>query len=63
MKYYFYLASIVLIFLGFYLWKSKETKQYRMIHNVLKVLLLIGVFSLILIDTSLIIEKVLDKLN
>ena len=63
MRYYFYLALIVLIFLGFYLWKSKETKQYRMIHNVLKVLLLIGVFSLIFIDTSLIIEKVLDRLN
>ena len=63
MRYYFYLALIVLTFLGFYLWKSTETKQYRTIHNVLKVLLLIGVFSLVFIDTSLIIEKVLDRLN
>ena len=63
MRYYFYFALIVLIFLGFYLWNSTETKQYRMMHNVLKVLLLIGVFSLIFIDTSLIVEKVIDSLN
>ena len=63
MRYYFYFALIVLIFLGFYLWNSTETKQYRIMHNVLKVLLLIGVFSLIFIDTSLIIEKVIDRLN
>ncbi|WP_158840677.1 geranylgeranylglycerol-phosphate geranylgeranyltransferase [Polaribacter sp. L3A8] len=63
MRYYFYFALIVLVFLGFYLWKSTETKQYRMMHNVLKVLLLIGVFSLIFIDTSLIVEKVIDRLN
>lgn len=63
MRYYFYFALIVIVFLGFYLWKSTETKQYRMMHNVLKVLLLIGVFSLIFIDTSLIVEKVIDRLN
>lgn len=63
MRYYFYFALIVLVFLGVYLWNSTETKQYRMMHNVLKVLLLIGVFSLIFIDTSLIVEKVIDRLN
>lgn len=63
MRYYFYFALIVLIFIGFYLWKSTNTKQYRMMHNVLKILLLIGVFSLIFIDTSLIVEKVIDRLN
>ncbi|WP_405608315.1 geranylgeranylglycerol-phosphate geranylgeranyltransferase [Polaribacter sp. Asnod1-A03] len=63
MKYYFYFALIVLIFLGIYLWKSSRIKQYRLMHNVLKILLLIGVFSLIFIDTSLIVEKVIDRLN
>ncbi|MEO9572159.1 MAG: geranylgeranylglycerol-phosphate geranylgeranyltransferase [Polaribacter sp.] len=63
MRYYFYFALIVLIFIGFYLWNSTNTKQYRMMHNVLKILLLIGVFSLIFIDTSLIVEKVIDRLN
>jgi 4-hydroxybenzoate polyprenyltransferase len=63
MKYYFYFALIVLFILGFCLWWSTETKQYRLLHNVLKILLLIGVFSLIFLDTSLIVEKVIDRLN
>lgn len=63
MKYYFYFALIVLVFLGTYLWSSTNTNQYRLMHNVLKVLLLIGVFSLIFIDTSLIVEKVIERLN
>jgi len=63
MRYYFYFALLILIFVGFYLWKSTEIKQYRMLHNILKVLLLIGVFCLIFIDTSLIVEKVIDRLN
>lgn len=63
MKYYFYLAMITLTLVAVYLWKSTETKQYIKLHNVLKLLLLIGVFSLVFIDTSLIVEKVIDKLN
>lgn len=62
-RYYFYFALIVLVFIGFYLWNSTKTNQYRMMHNVLKVLLLIGVFSIIFIDKSLIIEKLIDRLN
>ncbi|MFK8058940.1 MAG: geranylgeranylglycerol-phosphate geranylgeranyltransferase [Polaribacter sp.] len=63
MRYYFYFSMIVLIFLGFYLWKSSERNQYIKIHNILKILLLIGVLSLVFIDTSLIVEKVIDRLN
>ena len=63
MRYYFYIAFIVFFFLGIYLWKSSELKHYRMMHNVLKILLLIGVFSIIFIDTSLLVEKVIDRLN
>lgn len=63
MKYYFYLAMIILIFIGSYLWKSNQNYQYKLLHNTLKVLLLIGVLSLVFIDTSLLIDKVIDKLN
>lgn len=63
MKYYFYFALITLIFVGFYLWKSSFRNQYRLLHNVLKLLLLIGVFSLVFIDPSLLLEKVIDRLN
>lgn len=63
MKYYFYLALITLVFVGFYLKYSSEQNQYRFLHNILKLLLLVGVFSLILIDTSLLLEKVIDRLH
>lgn len=63
MKYYFYLALIILLFVAFYLAKSTHRKQYRFLHNILKLLLLIGVFSLIFIDTSLILDKVIDRLH
>ncbi len=63
MQYYFYLALITLIFVGFYLWKSTERNQYIMLHNILKLLLLVGVLSLVFIDTSLIVEKVIHRLN
>lgn len=63
MKYYFYLAAITLIFIGFYTWKSTKNDQYRLAHNILKVLLLIGVFSLLFIDKSLIVDKVVEVLD
>ncbi len=63
MKYYFYLALLTLLFVGSYLWKSTEQKQYTFLHNILKLLLLIGVFSLVFIDTSLLLEKVIDRLH
>lgn len=63
MRYYFYLALLTLLFVAFYLYNALEQKQYRFLHNILKLLLLVGVFSLIFIDTSLLLEKVIDKLN
>lgn len=63
MRYYFYFSLIVLVFVGFYLWKSKSRNHYRILHNILKLLLLIGVLCLIFIDTSLLLDKVIDILN
>lgn len=63
MRYYFYFAFVILIFVGFYLWKSSRRNQYLILHNILKLLLLIGVFSLIFIDTTLLFDKVIDRLN
>jgi 4-hydroxybenzoate polyprenyltransferase len=63
MRFYFYFALVVLVFVGFYLWKSKHRNHYRILHNILKLLLLIGVLCLIFIDTSLLLDKVIDRLN
>lgn len=63
MQYYFYLSGIVLFFVGIYLWKASTKNQYRLLHNVLKILLLIGVFSLPFIDKSLVLDKVIKVFN
>lgn len=63
MKYYFYLSAITLISIGFYIWKSTHKKQYQLAHNILKILLLIGVFSLLFIDKTLILDKVVTVLD
>tara|TARA_B100000795_G_scaffold270002_1_gene261791 strand:- start:1322 stop:2239 length:918 start_codon:yes stop_codon:yes gene_type:complete len=63
MRYYFYLALLTLTFVAIYLWKSTQQKEYTFLHNILKLLLLIGVFCLVFIDTSLLLEKVIDRLN
>ena len=63
MRYYFYGALITLLFVAIYLWKSETKKQYQFLHNILKLLLLIGVLSLVFIDTSLLLEKVIERSN
>lgn len=63
MRYYFYVALITLIVIGIALLKSTKKRHYTILHTTLKVLLLIGILSLVFIDTSLLIEKVIDKLN
>ncbi len=63
MKYYFYFAAAVLMYVGFYLWKATTRIHYTRLHIILKLLLLIGIFSLIFMDTSLILEKVIDQLD
>tara|TARA_R110000787_G_scaffold263775_6_gene369651 strand:+ start:1470 stop:2387 length:918 start_codon:yes stop_codon:yes gene_type:complete len=63
MRYYFYVALVSLIIIGTGLLKSSKKQHYTILHTTLKILLLIGVLSLVFIDTSLIVEKVIDKLN
>lgn len=63
MKYYFYVAGIILMLVGLFLQKATHKNQYRLLHNVLKILLLIGVFSLLFIDKSLILDKVVNVLD
>lgn len=59
MKYYFYLAGFSLLVFIFLLWKADTKSSYIILHNLLKLLILTGIFSLMLIDTSVIIGKLL----
>lgn len=52
MDIYFYVALIVLILFLHYLWKSNAKAEYLLLHNVLKFLIVSGVFCIVLIDPS-----------
>jgi 4-hydroxybenzoate polyprenyltransferase len=49
---YFYFSFIILIFFLQYLWKSNTKDQFLMLHNVLKFLIVAGVFCIVLINPS-----------
>lgn len=50
MDMYFYVSLMALIFFVLKLWKSNEHEHYVQLHNVLKVIIVAGVFCIVLID-------------
>ncbi len=59
MKYYFYGTGIVLLVFTVILWANSTKKNYLLLHNIMKLVIIIGVFSLALIDTSVLIKRIL----
>ena len=59
MKYYFYFSIVVLIIFIGLLWRSNSEKNYILLHNILKLLIIAGIFSLAFIDTSVIINRII----
>ncbi|MFN3753136.1 geranylgeranylglycerol-phosphate geranylgeranyltransferase [Flavobacterium sp.] len=56
MDIYFYVSMIVLIFFLQKLWKSDSKPDYLKLHNILKFLVVSGVFCIVLIDPSVLIH-------
>ncbi len=52
MDIYFYLGFIIMLFFGIKLWKSSTRENYLLLHNILKILIVAGVFCIILINPS-----------
>ena len=52
MDIYFYICFIIFIFFELLLWKSDERKDFLKLHNALKLLIVFGVFSIVLINPS-----------
>ncbi len=52
MDIYFYASFGVLLFFLIYLWKSNSKEQFLKLHNVLKFLIVSGVFCIVLINPS-----------
>ena len=63
MDIYFYISLIILIFFLLKLWKSQTHPEYVQLHIVLKILIVAGVFCIVLINPSVLINgKALLKL-
>ena len=56
MDIYFYISLIVLLFFLNLLWKSNDKHDYLKLHNILKVLVVSGVFCIVLIDPQVLIH-------
>ena len=52
MDIYFYVCLIILIFFLLYLWRSTTKEEFLLLHNVLKFLIVAGVFCIILINPT-----------
>ncbi|CAI8351425.1 MAG: Uncharacterised protein [Flavobacterium sp. SCGC AAA160-P02] len=63
MQYYFYLVLFSFVIISVVLLKSSRKQDYTILHTTLKILLLVGVMSIVFIDTSLLIDKVIDTLH
>ncbi len=59
MYYYFYVCISLLILFLFLLWKSKTKRQYLIFHNILKFIIVAGVFSILLVDIDLVLKRIL----
>jgi 4-hydroxybenzoate polyprenyltransferase len=59
MNYFFFGSVLALIGFVFILWKSNKKIHYVVLHNILKFIIVIGVFSIPLINVSRILDKVL----
>jgi len=56
MNYFFYLGVALLAVLLGLLWKSNNKTQYLFLHNILKFIIVAGVFSILLIDVDLLLN-------
>ncbi len=59
MNLYFYSSLVTLSLFLIALWKSTNRSHYIWLHNILKLIIVLGVFSVVLID----INTILDKIN
>lgn len=59
MNYYFGTCIFLLIVFIFLLLKSKIKKDYVWLHNILKLIIVAGVFSILLIDVDLVLNRIL----
>jgi|TARA_R110002072_G_scaffold106447_1_gene232451 4-hydroxybenzoate polyprenyltransferase len=57
MNYYFFGSIVALAIFDFVLWKSARKLHYIILHNILKLIIVVGVFSIVLIDVDLVLSR------
>ncbi len=55
---YFYFSTFLLIIFLFILWKSRIKIHYLILHNILKFIILAGVFCIVLINVGLVLNRI-----
>lgn len=58
MDYYFYTSLVLLLFFLLFLYFSTAKWQYLLLHNILKLIIVAGVFSILLIDYKEVLNRV-----
>ncbi len=56
---YFIASSLLLILFLFLLWRSHSRKHYIWLHNILKFIIVSGVFGILLIDVDLVLNRIM----
>ena len=59
MNYFFFLSVVLLAIFLLLLWKSNSKSQYLILHNILKFIIVAGVFGILLIDVDLLLNRIL----
>ena len=59
MNYYFMVCVLLLILFVVLLWRSTTKIHYVWLHNILKLIIIAGVFSILLIDINLVLNRIL----
>ncbi|WP_375235013.1 geranylgeranylglycerol-phosphate geranylgeranyltransferase [Winogradskyella sp.] len=57
MYYFFYVSITLLLVYLLLLWQSKTKTHYLWLHNILKLIIVAGVFSILLIDVNLVLNR------
>lgn len=55
---YFYLCIVLLLFFQLLLWRSKTKMHYLILHNILKFIIVAGVFCIVLINVDLVLNRI-----
>jgi 4-hydroxybenzoate polyprenyltransferase len=59
MNYFFYLCIFLLFIFLILLWKSRTKTHYLILHNILKFIIVLGVFSILLLDVNVVLNRIL----